>query len=167
MGIGLRYFSWNIVFLTGVFWVAVGTPLGLLLYIFILKLPDQLTALVILKLIVNGIFNALIASIIIVNTPLLEILSRDYKRSFPFRQTLFNALLAFTIIPVLILTIIGSRVQFQNSETQAITIIESISKEFKNNLEITQTYRWGDLNLFQALIEAKRSPYPINVFFAE
>lgn len=164
VGIGLRRSSLNMVALTCLYWLVMGLPLGIIIYVFILQIPSQLTVLVILKLTVNGIFNALIASIIIVNTPLLEIVSPGYQRNFPFRQTLFNALLAFTIIPILIVIVLGSRVQFKDLETQAIAIVESVSEEFRENLEITQTYRWGDLNLFQALIEAKRSPYPIDVF---
>ncbi|NMG60687.1 PAS domain S-box protein, partial [Geitlerinema sp. P-1104] len=164
VGIGLRRSSLNMVALTCLYWLGMGLPLGIIIYVFILQIPSQLTVLVILKLTVNGIFNALIASIIIVNTPLLEIVSPGYQRNSPFRQTLFNALLAFTIIPILIVIILGSRVQFKALETQAIAIVESVSEEFRENLEITQTYRWGDLNLFQALIEAKRSPYPIDVF---
>ncbi|WP_159785446.1 PAS domain S-box protein [Sodalinema gerasimenkoae] len=164
VGIGLRRSSLNMVALTFLYWLGIGLPLGIIIYVFILQIPNQLTLLVVLKLTINGVFNALIASTIIVNTPLLEILSQGYRRSFPFRQTLFNSLLSFTIIPVLILIVVGSRVQFENLETEATEIVQAVSEEFRENLEITQTYRWGDLNLFEALLEAKRSPYPIQVF---
>ncbi|TVR05744.1 MAG: PAS domain S-box protein, partial [Phormidium sp. GEM2.Bin31] len=164
VGIGLRRSSFNMIALTSLYWLIMGLPLGIIVYGFILQIPNQLIILVILKLTVNGVFNALIASLIIVNTPLLEIISPGCQRLFSFRQTIFNVLLAFTIIPILIVIVLGSRVQFQDLETQAIAIVESVSDEFRENLEITQIYRWGDLNLFQALIEAKRSPYPIDVF---
>jgi PAS domain S-box-containing protein len=164
IGLGLRRSSLNIVPLTCLYWLCIGAPLGALIYIFILKIPAQLITLVILKLFVNGILNALIANLIIVNTSLLGLLDKRYKRNYPFSQALFNGLLAFTIIPVLLLIIVGSRFQFDSLQNQAIKTVAILSEEFSDNLTITREYRWGDLNLFEALIEAKRSPYPINVF---
>ena len=164
VGLGLRRSSLNLVPLTCLYWLVVGFPLGLLIYVFILQLPNQLIALVILKLIVNSILNALIASLAIFNSPFLSILDKIYQRNYTFRQAVFNGLLAFTIIPVLLLIIVGSRTQFENLEIQAIQAVSTLSEEFSENLKITREYRWGDLNLFEALIEAKRSPYPINVF---
>lgn len=164
VGLSLRRSSLNLVPLTCLYWLFCGVPLGVIVYVFILQLPAQLIILVVLKLFINGILNALIANLIIFNTPFLGILDKKYQRNYPFRQAIFNGLLAFTIIPVLLLIIVGSRVQFENLENQAIKTVSTLSEEFSENLKITREYRWGDFNSFQALIEAKRSPYPINVF---
>ncbi len=98
------------------------------------------TWLIALKQSGNGIFNALIANLIITYIPLEKWLGqkRQKAKRLSLEQTIFNLLIAFVLFPILGLTIFNGNQQLQEIET-------AIQRE----LEITSTTLAKDLRLWE------------------
>ncbi|MEM1168080.1 MAG: response regulator [Cyanobacteria bacterium P01_H01_bin.35] len=105
-----RQRSQNIVLLDGIYWIFLGMPLVVLFYIFVLDVSVTQTLLIMLKQSVNGLFNALIANLIISYLPIYKLVGfLRGKKHFSFQQTIFNLLMAFIIFPALTLTIFNGK----------------------------------------------------------
>ncbi len=99
----------NIVLLDGLFWLVLGMPLVWLFYAVILKVAPTQALIILMKQPVNGIFNALIASLILTHTPIHRWVKRPAAIStLSLEQTLFNLLVAFVSVPTLILIVLAS-----------------------------------------------------------
>jgi len=109
---GLKHKNQNMVFLDGVYWVFFGIPLVGLFYGLMLSASPSATVVIALKQAVNGIFNALIASLIINYLPIGK------ARKLSFRQTILNLLVAFVFFPVLTLTILDGKQEIKNIEKE-------------------------------------------------
>lgn len=92
----------NIIVIDTVFWVAAGAPLVLLFYYFVMGLSSQHVAMILLKQVLNGIFNALAASILISHLPLGRWLGVGPERpAIPFAHVLFHLTTAFLMVPMM------------------------------------------------------------------
>jgi signal transduction histidine kinase len=150
VGLSLRY-TRNILLLVGLYWLVLGMPLVWLFYGNILQQSPLQTALIALKDAVNGLFNALVASLIITHTPLR--LPRDHTQRLrqaletrrlwrsdrlltdhrtplvPLSQVMFNLCVGSVLLPTLLLQFQSGRQILQrierdlasDVETQAIT----------------------------------------------
>lgn len=113
VGIGLSYQdkqgrSRNMVFLALSYWLCLGAPLCFGSYYFLLKFGFNSVFLVVLKQAINGVFNALIASLCIDYLPLRQWLiqgKRD-RHDQTIQQMLFNLLLAFVFVSVFAIAIL-------------------------------------------------------------
>lgn len=106
VGWGLRRRSQNLLLLDVVYWGLIGFPLLWFLYVFFAKIPVGTVAFISLKNPVNQISNALIASLIISHTPIAKWVDRSKStQKIDFEQTLLNLLVAFVLVPSLVLTI--------------------------------------------------------------
>ncbi|MBR8827856.1 MAG: response regulator [Gomphosphaeria aponina SAG 52.96 = DSM 107014] len=112
VGWQLRRQDRNLVFLNMIYWVFIGMPLVGLFYGAILHSPIVGTLLIALKQSVNGIFNALIASLII------NYLSLESSRKLSLEQTIFNLLLAFVFFPVISLSVFHGQQQLRTLERE-------------------------------------------------
>ena len=106
--------SLNIVAADTLFWLLIGMPLIWLAYRFALDTSAQLSLVVMLKDAVNGIFNALVASLILtyarqgfaqIGLPP----RRDRPQNNTLSHTLFNLLVGCVLVPALFFTIIDAR----------------------------------------------------------
>ncbi|MBE9157658.1 response regulator [Nodosilinea sp. LEGE 06152] len=108
-GLALRRHQHNLVLLCALFWVVLGIPLVWLFYNQVLGLDPNQTQIIALKQAVNGIFNALVASLLLAYTPLYRWLGRPQSTSaLSLQQTLFNLLVAAAFFPTLLLMAINS-----------------------------------------------------------
>lgn len=99
----------NLVLLNALYWVFLGMPLVWIFYHYLLGLDASQTQIIMLKQAVNGIFNALMASIILSYTPIHRWLNRPQSVSaLSLQQTLFNLLVLFAFIPTLMLLAMDS-----------------------------------------------------------
>lgn len=100
----------NIVLLDGIFWLLIGMPLVWLFYALVLQMDPEQAQIIMLKQPVNGIFNALIASLVLTHLPVHRWLGRPRAiNTLSFQQTLFNLLVAFVFLPSLLLIVLASR----------------------------------------------------------
>lgn len=110
VGLLLRRKNQNMVLLDGIYWVLIGMPLVWIFYGTILDVPAIQTSLIMLKQAVNGIFNALVSSLIITCLPIKKwVKLPQVKQALSLRQTLLNLLVAFVFFPVLTLMVLESQ----------------------------------------------------------
>lgn len=99
----------NIVLLDALFWLLVGMPLVWLFYAIILQVDTTQALIILFKQPVNGIFNALIASLVLTHLPIHRWVARPSAIStLSLQQTLFNLLVAFVMVPTLVLIMLAS-----------------------------------------------------------
>jgi len=117
----------NIVLLDGIFWLFIGMPLVWLFYFFILNIGQEQALIILLKQPINGIFNALVASLLLTHLPIHRWVDRPPTRHpLSLQQTLFNLFVAFVSIPILILIILAARQVTSDIITQANLEVSSI-----------------------------------------
>jgi uncharacterized membrane protein len=117
VGLFLRRRSNNMVLLDGIFWLLIGMPSAWLFFNHVMNMDIQATLMIMLKQSINGIFNTLIASLVIAYLPLSKwIGSEKEKKSHSLEQSLFNLLVIFVFIPALLIMVMNSRDRFQEQE---------------------------------------------------
>ncbi|BAU44360.1 Alkaline phosphatase synthesis sensor protein PhoR [Leptolyngbya sp. O-77] len=100
----------NLVLLNGLFWLLIGVPLGWFFYDKVLQIDPVQVQIILLKQPVNGIFNALIASLLMIYLPIHRWIDRPKAlNSLALQQALFNLLVAFVFLPTLLLIMFASR----------------------------------------------------------
>lgn len=107
----------NLVLLDGIYWICIGMPLVWLFYHHVLGLDSTQDTIIMLKQAVNGIFNALVASLILIYLPIHRWFNRPQAiSSLSLQQTLFNLLVAFVFFPTLMLMALDSHRVVDNIE---------------------------------------------------
>ncbi|WP_448562129.1 hypothetical protein [Trichothermofontia sp.] len=125
-GLYRRYHP-NLVLLDSAYWLLLGMPLVLLFYGQILQVDPVQTQIIMLKQAVNGIFNALVASLLMTYTPVHQWFSCPPAMSaLSLQQALFNLLVAFVFSPALFLIAIDS-----------YGTVDAIQQEQQARLQIT------------------------------
>ena len=126
VGWWLRRKRQNLLLLNGFYWVFIGIPLVWLFYSqVIIGVPDQTVLLIVVKHSVNGIFNALIASLLLTHSPIHKWVARPkVAKTLSLQQTLFNLLVAFVLFPALTLVVLHSRSALNNIETTIQTTLQ-------------------------------------------
>lgn len=131
----LRQGNQNLLLIDMVFWLVIGMPLAFLFYGLILQVGTITTAIIVLKQPVNGIFNTLIASLILTYKPLyLWSNCPSKKATFFFEQILLNLLVAFVLIPALMLTAINNRVVMKHEQNTLIANLETAAQNLSTDL---------------------------------
>lgn len=129
--VGILAYRWsraNLLLLDGLFWSLIGVPLCLWLYTPVLGIDATGTTLVILKQVVNGLFNTLIAVLAITHLPLNRWLQgSDERFRVPIADTLFTMMVSFLMVPSLLLTLVASRHELttMNREVEALLYRET------------------------------------------
>ncbi|MFZ9738897.1 MAG: hybrid sensor histidine kinase/response regulator [Prochlorotrichaceae cyanobacterium] len=126
----------NLVLLDSLYWVCVGIPLVWFFYSQVLGVDPTQTQIIMLKQSVNGIFNALSASLILTYTPLHRLLGKTPSRQFlSLQQALFNLLVSFVFFPTLFLMALDSRQVVDNINQSQIQDLQLLSRPLKAQLE--------------------------------
>jgi signal transduction histidine kinase len=133
----------NVLLVDGFFWVFIGMPLVWLFYAGVMGVETQTVVLVMLKQAVNGIFNALIASLLLAHSPLQNWAARPKAaKTFSLQQTIFNLLVAFVLFPALTLLVLNSRNVMSSMENTIQANLETISTDLVVELRL-----WHQQNL--------------------
>ena len=99
----------NIVLLDALFWLLIGMPLVWLFYGVILGIDQTQVLIILMKQPVNGIFNALVASLMLTHLPIHYWLKHPPAiNTLSLQQTLFNLLVLFVSVPTLLLILLSS-----------------------------------------------------------
>jgi signal transduction histidine kinase/FixJ family two-component response regulator len=135
VGWGLRRRSSNLLLIDVVYWTIVGFPLLWFLYGFVGKVPTQGVLFISLKNPLNQICNALITSLIVTHTPIAKWLRVKNSRTHAsFEQTLLNLLVAFVLLPALMLTIWNCQDATATQEKSTLARLEDIRQDVSTNL---------------------------------
>ncbi len=118
----------NLVLLDSIYWILIGIPLVWIFYGGVMDMQFTQVIIILLKQSVNGIFNALIASLIISYLPLSKWLGfAQVKNTFSFEQALFNLFVMFVFMTTVIFTIITSQAVFNPVESNIKNILQNTS----------------------------------------
>jgi len=139
MGLVLRRKNTNLVLIDGIFWFFIGIPLVWLLYSRVLHMEDIHMRLVMLKEAVNGIFNALLASLILTYVPVQAWTGRSVTDApLSLHQTLFSLLVGSILFPTLLLTTLESRQEMNKMATEIKARLEQESIQLADSLRLWQ-----------------------------
>lgn len=126
----------NLVLLSALYWVLIGIPLVWLFYGQVMGVDPTQTQIIMLKQAVNGIFNALVASLLITYTPLHHWLGRPRSASaLSLQQTLFNLLVAAAFFPTLLLMAMDSHRVVADIVAEEQLHLALISQPLTNRVE--------------------------------
>ena len=92
---GKRYKS-NLIILDGIYWLIIGMPLVWIFYRGVMSISNISTLLILLKQPINGLFNSLIASLIIDFIPHIfhKLNFKIHQKTLSLRQVIFNILVS-------------------------------------------------------------------------
>ena len=157
IGLLLRRKSQNLLLLDGIYWLCIGMPLIWLFYGGVMQLPATPVWLILLKQPVNGLFNALVASLLIAHLPWHKWVNRpQLNTTFSLRQTLLNFLVAFVFFPVLIILMLDSQRFFDHMETDIQTNLSTLSSVIATELQFwSQSHQQILEELAQVAIESQ------------
>ncbi|MEC4892131.1 MAG: ATP-binding protein [Oscillatoria sp. PMC 1051.18] len=112
------YLRNNLVLLDGIYWLFVGMPLILLFYLGIMQMETIPALLIVYKQPVNGIFDALIASLLFTYfSQLFSWLETEKKEEiFSMQQIFFHFLITFAFLPALAIAVFDSHTTLQQME---------------------------------------------------
>lgn len=151
VGWGLRRKSFNLLLLDGFYWIVIGMPLVWLFYAQVMSLPVQPALLVMLKQSVNGIFNALIATLLLTHSPVQKwVICPKVTKTLSLQQSLFNLLVAFVFIPALTLLVLHSRSAISNIEQTIQAKLETVSTLISAEVNL---WHEQNLNVFKQLAQ--------------
>ena len=126
----------NLVLLTALYWVVLGMPLVWLFYGQVMGLDPTQTQIVMLKQAVNGIFNALLASLLIIYAPVHRWLQRPQSASaLSLQQTVFNLLVAAAFFPTLLLLAMDSHRVVEDIVAEEQIHLGLISQPLANRID--------------------------------
>ncbi len=136
VGLLLQRQGQSIVVLDGIYWLLVGMPLVCFFYGYFLDLPPTAFLQIALKQAVNGIFNALLASLILGFFSLKNQKIIQKNRRFSLQETILNLLVAFAFVPALTLTVINGNQVLQTIEDDLQKQLKVVSMPLINNLQM-------------------------------
>ncbi|NET44917.1 ATP-binding protein [Okeania sp. SIO2B3] len=142
VGWGLRRRSSNLLLLDVFYWGIIGFPLLWFLYIFVANIPPQSVLFISFKNPLNQICNALIASLILTHTPIVQWFSIKKIKTHAFEQTLLNLLVAFVLLPAILLTIWNCQDATYAQENNVLVRLEDTRKNVSSDL-----HNWYHHNL--------------------
>ena len=143
VGGGGRRKQQNILLLDGIYWICIGMPLVWLFYAEFMEVQAETVGLIMLKQSINGIFNALIASLLLTHLPIRKWVARPKStHSLSLQLTFFNLLVAFLLFPALTLVVLNSRSAMSNIEKTIEANLQHASTEIANELN-----SWHQQNL--------------------
>jgi len=111
VGLLMRRRGIGLVLADTIYWLFLGTPLAYVFFHVVMHVPPVNTYMLVSKLVINGITNALIARLGFI---LIEFASRG--RRMPQRETLSGFILLFVLAPTLIIMAIDSRSEFAETD---------------------------------------------------
>ena len=135
VGLTLHKGRRSLLLLDGLYWLVIGMPAVWCFYGVVMHMDEVSTLLIMLKQGINGIFNALLASLAINFLPLRKILEPGHGcQTVSLRETLFDLLMALILVPALFIMILNSRGAMQIMQAETIKQIEWSSADIANQL---------------------------------
>ncbi len=114
----LRTKSRDIITPAIIYWLFLGGPMVYCSYHYLLGMPVQTTILVVLKQAVNGVMDALAATIVV---QFLRLVSRGSDELLSLRQLFATTIMAFVLFPALIYLGIETRGRLREGEHELVT----------------------------------------------
>ncbi len=143
VGVALRRGHRNLLLLDACYWLLLGMPLVFLFYGGVMHLSESGTVVIALKQGVNGITNALLATILLNHTPLRRWMPGADAGPPPYATAVFNLAAACMMLPALALMLMAN--QRESSRMQEL-IIQDLVAEAKESQTILGSWLTQHLN---------------------
>jgi PAS domain S-box-containing protein len=135
VGLFLKRGYRNLLALDGAFWLLLGMPLAWFYHGVALHMDGTTASFIMLKQGVNGVFNAMLASLAICFLPLDKLLHRPQPyRHISLQESLFNLLVMMVLLPTLLLTMLETRHEREGLEAEVVSKVQSISANLRFHL---------------------------------
>jgi len=142
----------NILLLDTIYWGIIGMPLVWLFYGAVMKITVVSVWIIALKQSVNGIFNALIASLLLTYLPLDKLSDRLGKaRLISFEQTILNLLVATISFPALIFLTMDAQREISREELVIGSHMQTIARSTVSELQVWHGITLASLQELAAL----------------
>ena len=122
VGLMLRRGYRNMLLLDGLYWLVIGMPLVWVFYAYALGMEAQAVLLIVLKQSVNGLFNATLAQMLLMFSPLRR---WGNRQPMPLMQVLFTLFAALVFLPGLSTSVLQSRFEIEHIENHLNEDIET------------------------------------------
>ena len=124
IGLALKRGKRNLILIDSVYWLVLGAPLIALFYYGFMHLGVQSATIIWLKQSLNGILNALIASIILTHTPVSGwIRGQQIKKKSSYALSIFHMVSVFLIGPTLIIVLAQN---YQNISSTQQRVVQQL-----------------------------------------
>lgn len=114
------------------FWLFLGMPLVWLFYHVFMHIPNQATQLIALKQSINGIFNALLATMLIYWVPLLRRTVPERVRPVPLRELIVTTLVAAVMMPTFVDMVLDIRKNMADNNAAMVRHTRQVSESVRN-----------------------------------
>lgn len=122
----------GLVLADSLYWICIGMPMVYLFYHLVMHTPASHTSIVMTKQAVNGIANTLIARLIFTGYAL-----RTRLTLISYREIVSNLLAFFVLCPALIILAVGSRTDFNETDTRIRTLL---TRDIRHEANILETW---------------------------
>lgn len=125
----------KLVILDTLYWLCLGMPLVWLFYHLVMGFGTEATLLIVLKQSINGIINALLATILIYCSRLLRPAAEEKIRLIPLSQLIFTAMVSVSIIPCFVYLVHDIRGDVLATEKDVCRRVNSIAESSRDILK--------------------------------
>ncbi len=151
----------SLLILDGVFWLVAGFPLAGILYHWYLDFSWTLTTAVWLKQFINGVFNALIANLIIIYLSTQRFSGHSENRRVPSIRTIsFMLLLTMVLLPTILVFIQTNLAERKRFEEQMANDLKDVSREVNEHLRLWHGYHLNGLVRIAATADSDLADLP-------
>lgn len=135
VGIFLQRGHRNLLLLDWLFWLLIGMPLAWFYHDVLMHMDSITACFVMLKQAINGVFNALLASLAISYLNLDKLFSSHRPtRKISLQASLFNLMVLMVLVPTLLLTMLQARQEKADLEADVMTELQSLSANVQIHL---------------------------------
>jgi two-component system, cell cycle sensor histidine kinase and response regulator CckA len=140
------------------YWLLLGMPFAYIFFYIVMHVSPSGSYIVMIKVAVNGIFNALIARLIFTYFAI-----RSRTRLTSYREIMYNLLAFFVLCPALVMLAVGSRSDFAETDRHVRTTLINVSQSAEQRLKTwVENRKTTILNL--AEMAASRSPQQMQTY---
>lgn len=156
LGIALRRGRSNLVLIDALYWLSLGSMLVVIFYGGVMGLNAQSVLMIVLKQSINGIFNALIASLILY-IPKIRQLNQSTPLDYNFKNLIFNTIAVFLMFPTLSLLLYDSYRENIALNKQVVVNVRAETLQLEDEVS-----RWIESHL-RAIDTIARAPKEFSV----
>jgi len=138
VAITLPRFRSNLALSSGTYWIFLGIPQVFIFYRYSLEMESAGAMLAALKQGVNGIVNAIVASLLVTYTPLYRLTQGRVNFQISVFQNIFNIFVATALLPAMVVVIVDARSAVNDVENIARSRLDTIGTAIALNTE-----RWA------------------------
>jgi len=144
----------NLLALDWLYWVLLGMPLAWFFHGVVMHTDVITTTFIMLKQAINGIFNALLASLVICYLPLDLIFQRSQtSKRITLQATLFNLMVMMVLLPTLLFTIVQAKQEKANLEASIMAELQSLSTNVQLHLHSWHQFHLQAVQALASLID--------------